>query len=89
MTTTAAGTLNVQIGLTGNIVVAGIATSDCTAGASRGAACRSLSYTEAATSDSAKTLTAPGAPPGSYVVVFGNVGPASQSVTYSVTLTTS
>ena len=88
MTTTAAGTLTVQIGLTPNIVVAGIVTSACTAGASR-TGCSSLSYTEAASSDSSKTLTAPGAAPGSYVVIFGNVGPGSQSVTYSVTLTTS
>jgi len=89
LTTTAAGTLTVQIGLTPSIVVAGIATSACTAGASRSAGCSALAYTEAATGDSSKTLTAPGAAPGSYVVIFGNLGPASQSVTYSVTLTTS
>lgn len=89
MTTTAAGTLTVQIGLTPNVVVAGIVTSACTGGAGGGAACRSLGYTEAASTDSSKTLTAPGAAPGSYVVIFGNVGSASQSVTYLVTLTTS
>lgn len=86
MTTTAAGTLTVQIGLTPDIVVAGIVTSPCTAGASRGPGCSSLSYTEAASTDSSKTLTVPGAAPGSYVLIFGNVGPAGQSVTYSVTL---
>ena len=89
MTTTAAGTLNVQIGTTPNIVVAGIVTSACTAGVARTSACSALSYTEAASSDSSKTLKAAGAAAGSYVVIFGNVGSGSQSVTYTVTLTTS
>lgn len=87
MTTTTAGTLTLRLGLTSNIVVAGIVSSACAAGARNG--CAPLSYSEAVSSDSSKTLTAPGAAAGSYVVVFGNVGAASQSVTYAVTLTTS
>src|SRR5882672_2431933 len=75
MTTTAAGTLTLRLGLTPSIVVAGIVTSACATGARSG--CSPLSYTEAATNDSSKTLTAAGAAAGSYVLIFGNVGAAS------------
>ena len=89
MATTKAGTLNFQLTLTSNIVVAGVVPSSCTTGGSSRSGCSPLNYTEAASTSSSKTLTAPGAAAGSYVIILGNVGPASESVAYQVTLSTS
>jgi hypothetical protein len=88
LTTTASGTLTIQLGLTPNIVMAGVVTSGCTAPATR-AACRTLSYTEGTSSDSSKTVIVPGAAAGTYLVMLGNVAPGGQTVSYTVTLTTS
>ena len=87
LTITRAGTLTMRFTLTRNIVVAGIFTAPCAAGTRSG--CTPLGYTETASSDSSTTLTAPGAAAGSYVVIFGNVGGASQAVGYSASLTAS
>src|SRR5437899_470941 len=70
MTTTATGTLNVQLNLSSNIVVTGIFTSGCTVGG-QGSGCTYLNITEVASTSSSKTLAAPGAAAASYVVLFG------------------
>jgi hypothetical protein len=87
LTTTAGGTLTIRLDLSRNIVVAGIFPAACAAGTR--VACSPLAYTESASSDSSDTLTATGASPGTYVVIFGNLGGSSQSVAYSASLTTS
>ena len=88
LTTTGSGTLNVQLGLTPNIVVSGIVTSGCTAASTR-ASCRTLSYTEGESTDSSKTLIVAGVTAGSYALILGNVGAGNQAVAYTVTLTAS
>ena len=88
LTTTASGTLTVQLGSNPNIVMAGVVTSGCTAPATR-TTCRTLSYTEGTSTDSSRTVTVPGVAPGTYLVMLGNVGRGSEPVSYTVTLTTS
>ena len=84
LTATKGGTLTLRLTVSRNIVVAGIVPAACAAGTR--SACTPLSYTESATSDTSKTLTAAGASAGSYVVIFGNLGTSTQTVSFSGSL---
>jgi len=84
LNTSKSGTLALRLSLSRDIVVAGLFTSPCASGTRSG--CAPLTYTETATNSASTTVTAAGVAAGSYVMILGNVGPSSQSVSYSLSV---